>query len=59
MKDLDKFLTEKQDIEILHSCEQQTEKMINSHIDLVEDLNFKMLQENDEADKRLQKMLEF
>ena len=39
MGDVGKFLTEKEDIQILEYCEEATAIMIDNHIDTVEKLN--------------------
>ena len=58
MGDVGKFLEAKEDIEILGNCEEMAEQMIHNHIDIMDKLNQDFLNENIEADRQLEELME-
>ena len=59
MKDVGVFLKDKEDTNLLGDCKEITQKAIDEHFDVLDELNEELLKQNDEADDHLQMMLEY
>lgn len=58
MKDVGKFLTDREDMDILNDCEEMTQVVIENHIDLMTKLNEEFIEENLAADNQLEILME-
>lgn len=56
--DVGKFLEAKEDIEILENCEDMAQHMIDDHVDIIQKLNQDFLNENIEADRQMEELME-